>query len=154
MDTLDQKLRAVVAQYESLQAELALPATSSDPDALRRLGRELAALHDELAPHVEGEPALGAGRDLGRGTPEPAVVDRRQGRRGQGPLFSRPELDHDPDRLPHQELTGLEVSALGDGPALRGGFDEVVENVRVVERGRGDVGTSPRHLAQAPAMIS
>ncbi len=44
MDTLDQKLRAVVAQYESLQAELALPATSSDPDALRRLGREVARL--------------------------------------------------------------------------------------------------------------
>ncbi len=44
MDSLDQKLRAVVAQYESLQEELARPETSTDPDALRRLGRELARL--------------------------------------------------------------------------------------------------------------
>ena len=44
MDSLDQKLRAVVAQYESLQAELALPGSMSDPDALRRLGKELARL--------------------------------------------------------------------------------------------------------------
>ena len=44
MDSLDQKLRAVVAQYEALQAELALPESMSDPDALRRLGKELARL--------------------------------------------------------------------------------------------------------------
>jgi peptide chain release factor 1 len=44
VDTLDQKLRAVVAQYEALQEELARPETSADPDALRRLGRELARL--------------------------------------------------------------------------------------------------------------
>jgi len=44
VDSLDQKLRAVVAQYESLQAELALPGSMSDPDALRRLGKELARL--------------------------------------------------------------------------------------------------------------
>ncbi len=49
MDTLDQKLRAVVVQYESLQAELALPETSSDPDALRRLGRELSRLEPVVA---------------------------------------------------------------------------------------------------------
>ncbi len=44
MDSLDQKLRAVVAQYESLQAELAVPGVASDPDALRRLGKEMARL--------------------------------------------------------------------------------------------------------------
>jgi peptide chain release factor 1 len=44
VDSLDQKLRAVVAQYEALQAELALPASMSDPDALRRLGKEMARL--------------------------------------------------------------------------------------------------------------
>ncbi len=44
MDSLDQKLRAVVAQYETLQAELATPESMSDPDALRRLGKEMARL--------------------------------------------------------------------------------------------------------------
>jgi peptide chain release factor 1 len=44
VDSLDQKLRAVVAQYESLQAELARPESMSDPDALRRLGKEMARL--------------------------------------------------------------------------------------------------------------
>ncbi|MFH1475135.1 MAG: peptide chain release factor 1 [Chloroflexota bacterium] len=44
MDSLDQKLRAVVAQYVSLQAELARPESMSDPDALRRLGKEMARL--------------------------------------------------------------------------------------------------------------
>ncbi len=49
MDSLDHKLRAVVAQYEALQDELARPETSSDPDALRRLGRELARLEPVVA---------------------------------------------------------------------------------------------------------
>ncbi|MCU0478802.1 MAG: peptide chain release factor 1 [Chloroflexi bacterium] len=49
MDSLDQKLRAVVAQYEALQDELGRPETSSDPDALRRLGRELARLEPVVA---------------------------------------------------------------------------------------------------------
>jgi peptide chain release factor 1 len=44
VDSLDQKLRAVVAQYEALQAELALPESMSDPDTLRRLGKEMARL--------------------------------------------------------------------------------------------------------------
>jgi peptide chain release factor 1 len=49
VDSLDQKLRAVVAQYESLQEELALPESMSDPDALRRLGREMARLEPVVA---------------------------------------------------------------------------------------------------------
>jgi peptide chain release factor 1 len=44
VDSLDLKLRAVVAQYEELQAELALPESMADPDALRRLGKEMARL--------------------------------------------------------------------------------------------------------------
>jgi peptide chain release factor 1 len=44
VDSLDQKLRAVVAQYEALQAELARPESMADPDALRRLGKEMARL--------------------------------------------------------------------------------------------------------------
>jgi peptide chain release factor 1 len=44
MDGLDAKLSDVARQYDDLQAELALPDVASDPDALRRLGRELARL--------------------------------------------------------------------------------------------------------------
>jgi peptide chain release factor 1 len=51
---IDQKLAAVAAQYDELQAELARPETSTDPDALRRLGKELARL----------EPIVSAYRDL------------------------------------------------------------------------------------------
>jgi peptide chain release factor 1 len=49
VDSLDQKLRAVVAQYESLQDELARPETSADLDALRRLGKEAARLQPVAA---------------------------------------------------------------------------------------------------------
>jgi peptide chain release factor 1 len=49
LDTLDQKLRAVVTQYEAVQEELARPETSSNLDALRRLGRELARLEPVAA---------------------------------------------------------------------------------------------------------
>ncbi len=49
MDSLDGKLRALVDQHEAIQAELARPETSTDPDALRRLGRELARLEPVVA---------------------------------------------------------------------------------------------------------
>jgi peptide chain release factor 1 len=49
VDQLDQKLRAIVAQFDDLQEELARPETTSDPDALRRLGRELARLEPVVA---------------------------------------------------------------------------------------------------------
>lgn len=49
MDSLDTKLRALVDQHEAVQAELARPETSTDPDALRRLGRELARLEPVVA---------------------------------------------------------------------------------------------------------
>ncbi len=41
---IDDALREVVSRYEAVQSELARPETSTDPDALRRLGRELARL--------------------------------------------------------------------------------------------------------------
>ena len=53
-DDLDARLREVARQYDDVQAELAKPETSTDPDALRRLGRELARL----------EPVVGAFRQL------------------------------------------------------------------------------------------
>jgi peptide chain release factor 1 len=49
VDTLDAKLRALVDQHEAIQAELVRPETSSDPDALRRLGRDLARLEPVVA---------------------------------------------------------------------------------------------------------
>ena len=41
---LDARLRDVVAQYEDVQTRLATPEVTSDPDAIRTLGRELARL--------------------------------------------------------------------------------------------------------------
>ncbi len=41
---IDAKLAGISRQYDELQAELARPEVSSDPDSLRRLGRELARL--------------------------------------------------------------------------------------------------------------
>jgi peptide chain release factor 1 len=44
MTGLDQKLAEVARQYDEVQAQLARPETSTDPDAIRRLGRELSRL--------------------------------------------------------------------------------------------------------------
>jgi peptide chain release factor 1 len=41
---LDDKLAEIARQYDSLQAELSRPETSSDPDSIRRIGQELARL--------------------------------------------------------------------------------------------------------------
>ncbi|HLO35184.1 MAG TPA: PCRF domain-containing protein, partial [Candidatus Deferrimicrobium sp.] len=41
---LDARLREVVSQYDDVQAKLATPEVSRDPDQLRTLGRELARL--------------------------------------------------------------------------------------------------------------
>jgi peptide chain release factor 1 len=53
-NSLDEKLDEVARQYDAINDELALPETSRDPDALRRLGRERARL----------EPAVEAYRRL------------------------------------------------------------------------------------------
>jgi len=41
---LDSRLAGVARQYDDVQAELALPETSRDPDALRRLGLRVEGL--------------------------------------------------------------------------------------------------------------
>jgi peptide chain release factor 1 len=46
---LDAKLADVARQYDDLQSELALPENSSDPDAIRRLGQEMARLEPVVA---------------------------------------------------------------------------------------------------------
>jgi peptide chain release factor 1 len=49
MSDLDTKLHEVARQYDDLQAELSRPETSADPDAIRRLGKELARLEPVVA---------------------------------------------------------------------------------------------------------
>jgi peptide chain release factor 1 len=44
MSELDDKLDEVARQYDRVQEELARPETSTDPDAIRRLGRELSRM--------------------------------------------------------------------------------------------------------------
>ena len=46
---LDARLRDVVSQYDDVQAQLATPEVSRDPDRLRTLGRELARLQPVVA---------------------------------------------------------------------------------------------------------
>ena len=49
MTGLDAKLAEVARQYDDLSAQLARPRRPRDPDALRRLGRELARLEPVVA---------------------------------------------------------------------------------------------------------
>jgi len=63
---LDAKLEEVAGQYDGIQAELARPETARDPDALRRLGKELA----RLEPVVEAFRRLQSIRDELRGALE------------------------------------------------------------------------------------
>jgi peptide chain release factor 1 len=58
MSGLDDKLAEVARQYDDVQAQLVLPETSTDPDAIRRLGRELS----RLEPVVEAYRRLEATR--------------------------------------------------------------------------------------------
>ena len=51
MSDLDDRLADVARQYDDIQAELARPEVAMDPEALRRLGRELARI----------EPVVGGG---------------------------------------------------------------------------------------------
>jgi peptide chain release factor 1 len=46
---LDARLTDVARQYDEVQADLAKPETSTDPDAIRRLGQELARLEPVVA---------------------------------------------------------------------------------------------------------
>jgi peptide chain release factor 1 len=58
MSGLDDKLAEVARQYDDVQAQLVLPETSTDPEAIRRLGRELS----RLEPVVEAYRRLEATR--------------------------------------------------------------------------------------------
>ncbi|MES2211196.1 MAG: peptide chain release factor 1 [Chloroflexota bacterium] len=49
MSELDARLAELAVQFDDLQAQLALPETSSDPDAIRRLGREFARMEPVVA---------------------------------------------------------------------------------------------------------
>ena len=49
MTDLDAKLAEIAAQYDDLQADLARPEVSADPNEIRRLGRELARLEPTVA---------------------------------------------------------------------------------------------------------
>jgi len=49
MSDLDAKLADVARQYDDLQGELGQPETATDPDAIRRLGKELARLEPVVA---------------------------------------------------------------------------------------------------------
>jgi peptide chain release factor 1 len=63
---LDARLQDVASQYDDLQAELSLPETSRNPDALRRLGKELS----RLEPVVEAFRRLQATREELKGALE------------------------------------------------------------------------------------
>jgi peptide chain release factor 1 len=52
---VEEKLSRIATQYDDLQAELARPETSTDPDALRRLGKELARLAPIVASYRQLE---------------------------------------------------------------------------------------------------
>jgi peptide chain release factor 1 len=67
MIDLDAKLAGVAHQYDDLQAELARPETATDPDAIRRLGKELARLEPVVAAYRRLEVTraeLAGARDL------------------------------------------------------------------------------------------
>ena len=67
MSDLDAKLAEVAAQYDEVQAELARPETSSDIDAIRRLGRELSRLEPVVEAYrrlLETRTELAGAREL------------------------------------------------------------------------------------------
>ena len=97
MDSLDQKLRAVVAQYESLQAELGVPGVASDPDALRRLGKEMARL----------EPVVRTFRGLEATRAE--LAGAREMRDGESDDELRGMAREEVERLEAAEATALEA---------------------------------------------
>ena len=57
MAGLDAKLSEVARQYDDLQGEFSRPETATDPDAMRRLGKELARLEPVVVAYRELEEA-------------------------------------------------------------------------------------------------
>jgi peptide chain release factor 1 len=73
MSALDKKLAEVARQYDDVQRQLALPETSADPDAIRRLGRELARLEPVVEAYrrlEETKAELGGAREMREGEPD------------------------------------------------------------------------------------
>ena len=67
MSELDDKLDDVARQYDQVQAELARPETSTDPDAIRRLGRELSRMEPVVEAYrrlEETRRELGGAREM------------------------------------------------------------------------------------------
>ncbi len=86
---LDAKLEGLARQYDSVLEELARPETSTDPDAMKRLGRELARL----------EPVVAAYRELG---------DVREQLRGALDMLHA-ETDEEMKAMAREEVAALEA---------------------------------------------
>lgn len=90
MSDLDNRLAEIARQYDDLQAELALPETSTDPAAIRRLGQEMARL----------SPVVTAYRDLEATRAELA---------GARELRDSHDGDDELRTMAREEITRLEV---------------------------------------------
>jgi peptide chain release factor 1 len=97
MSDLDAKLAEIAAQYDDLNAELARPEVTSDPNELRRLGRELARL----------EPTVAAFRTL-QGTRDELAGARELRDAGDGDDDMRAMARDEIDRLESEEARLLE----------------------------------------------
>ena len=105
---IDDALREVVARYDAIQTELARPETASDPDAIRRLGQELARL----------EPVVSAVRQLE--TTRAELAGAREMRDGESDEELRAMARDEVDRLEADEtrlIDELKVLLLPRDPA-------------------------------------
>ena len=86
MSELDARLAELAHQFDELQAQLALPETSTDPDAIRRLGREFARMEPVVAAYrrlIDTRAELAGAREMREGESD---EDLRQ--------MAREEIDH------------------------------------------------------------
>jgi len=105
---LEARLADVAAQYDTIQSQLASPEVTSDPDAIRRLGRELARL----------EPVVAAFRSL-EDTRRELAGARELRDAGDGDADLRAMASDEVDRLTGQEerlLDDLKVLLLPRDP--------------------------------------
>src|SRR5688500_20172299 len=84
MSDLDATLAEIALQYDELQAQLARPETSTDPNLIRKLGKELARLEptvaayrrlDAIRAELQGVRELG---DAGDGEDEMRAMAREE----------------------------------------------------------------------------
>jgi peptide chain release factor 1 len=97
MSDLDAKLTEIAAQYDDLQAQLARPEVTADPNEIRRLGRELARL----------QPTVDAFRTL-ESTREELAGAREVRDAGDGDDEMRAMARDEIGRLEHDEARLLE----------------------------------------------